>query len=306
MTGGLLTPLGGPPGIGRQTVGPWTLGQKAPVPPMQAPSAPQGTLPVHQPRPHQPATPYQQAAQLQSQPTAPHEQPVQPSSQPATLYQQAMQLPRRSAGRGLLARPTSDRATPAADHTTPDRGRQQTRGQGLRGRSTSHHRRGRGIATNAPSTVTQGESQFQPGRRSRPGCLDPAEIAAKYRTSGWRRDLEHVLKVYYKHTIQTPYREAEWARARERFFDHLTPRKAEVVAIKEETPLSYMPYIAEEFHRATGLRLNDLPEFTLWIKRGSYFHWLLVERGQVHECPHLIGAPLPKWPQLKPSESREE
>ena len=67
-----------------------------------------------------------------------------------------------------------------------------------------------------------------------------------------------------------------------------------------------MPYIAEEFHRATGLRLNDLPKFTLWIKRGSYFHGLLVERGQVQECPHLVGAPLPRWPQLKPSESREE
>ena len=131
-------------------------------------------------------------------------------------------------------------------------------------------------------------------------------MAAKYRASGWRRDLEHVLKVYYRHTIQTPYREADWARARECFFDHLTPRKAEAVAIKEEAPLDYMAYIAEEFERATGLHLNGLPEFTLWIKRGSYFHGLLVKRGQVEQCPHLIGAPLPKWPQVKPSESREE
>ena len=115
-----------------------------------------------------------------------------------------------------------------------------------------------------------------------------------------------MLKVYYRHTIQTPYRDAEWARARERFLDHLTPRKAEAVTIKEETPLDYMPYITKEFHKATGLHLNDLPEFTLWIKRGSYFHGLLVERGQVQQCPHLIGAPLPRWPQLKLSESQEE
>ena len=134
----------------------------------------------------------------------------------------------------------------------------------------------------------------------------PAEMAAKYRASGWRIDLEHVLKVYYRYTLQTPYREAEWARGRECFFDHLTPRKAEAVAIKEETPLDYMAYIAEEFEKATGLHLNGLPEFTLWIKRGSYFHGLLVKRGQVQQCPHLIGAPLPKWPQLKPRESREE
>ena len=162
------------------------------------------------------------------------------------------------------------------------------------------------MTTNAPSTTTQGNAQSQPSHHSRPRCPDPAEMAAKYHSSGWRRDLEHVLKVYYKHTIQTPYREAEWARARERFFDHLTPRKAEAVAIKEETPLNYMPYITEEFHRATGLHLNDLPEFTLWIKQGSYFHGLLVKRGQVQKCPHLIGAPLPRWLQPKPSESREE
>ena len=273
---------------------------------MQAPSAPQGMLPVHQPRPHQPATPHQQAAQLQSQPTAPHEQSVQPSSQPATPYQQAVQPTRRPAGRGLLAQPTSDGAAPAADRTIPDHGRQQARGQGIRGRSASRPGWGQGMTTNAPSTTTQENAQSQPGHRSRPRHPDPAEMAAKYHSSGWRRDLEHVLKVYYKHTVQTPFRESEWAQARELFFDHLTPRKAEAVTIKEESPLNYMPYIAEEFHRATGLHLNDLPEFTLWIKRGSYFHGLLVERGQVQECPHLIGAPLPRWPQLKPSESREE
>ena len=116
-TGGLPMHSGGPPGIGRQTVGPWALGQRAPALPMQVPSTPQGTLPVHQPRlhqpatpyqqavqlPNQPATPYQQAAQLQSQPTAPYKQPMQPLSQPATPYQQAVQPPRRPAGRGLLA-----------------------------------------------------------------------------------------------------------------------------------------------------------------------------------------------------------
>ena len=136
-TGGLPTPSGGPPSIGRQTVGPWASGQKAPALPMQAQSAPQGMLPLHQLRPHQPAAPYQQAAQPQSQPAAPHKQPVQPSSQPATLYQQAMQPPRRLAGRGFLARPPSDRAAPAPDQTIPDCGRQQARGWGIRGRSAS-------------------------------------------------------------------------------------------------------------------------------------------------------------------------
>ena len=123
-TEGLPTPSGGPPSIRRQTVGPQASDQRAPAPPMQAPSAPQGTLPVCQPRPSQPATPYQQA--------------VQPPSQPATPYQQAVQPPRRLAGRGLLTQPPSDRAAPAADQTISDRGRQQARGWGIRGRSVSH------------------------------------------------------------------------------------------------------------------------------------------------------------------------
>ena len=115
LTGGLQAPSGGLPGIRRQTVGPrasgqWALGQRALALPMQAPSALQGTLPVHQPMPHQPATPYQQA--------------VQP--------------PRRPVGRGLTAQPPSDRATPAASQTIPDRGRPQVRGRGVRGRSVSH------------------------------------------------------------------------------------------------------------------------------------------------------------------------
>ena len=44
LTGGLSTPSGGLPGIGRQTAGPWASGQKAPALPMQVPSAPQGML----------------------------------------------------------------------------------------------------------------------------------------------------------------------------------------------------------------------------------------------------------------------
>ena len=254
---------------------------------MQAPSTPQEMLPVCQLRPNQPATLYQQAVQL--------------PSQPATLYQQAVQPPKRPAGRGLTAQPPSDRATPAAGQTIPDHGRLQSRGWGVRGRSVSHPGRGRGTTTNTPSTTTQGVTQSQPGHHLRPGCPDLAVMASKYRSSGWRRDLEHVLKVYYKHTMQAPFRELEWAQVRELFFDCFVPKKAEVLVIKEESPLDYMPFIAEEFQRATGLHLNDLPEFTLWIKRGSYFHGLLVERGQVQECPHLIGAPLPRWPSQSPA-----
>ena len=97
-------------------------------------------------------------------------------------------------------------------------------------------------------------------------------------------------------------------RVREFFFDHFVAKKAQVLRLKEESPLDYMPFIVEEFYRATGICLHELPEFTRWIKKGSYFHGLLVKRGQVQECPHLIGAELPKWsqPSLKPSEFHQD
>ena len=96
-------------------------------------------------------------------------------------------------------------------------------------------------------------------------------------------------------------------RVREHFFDRFVAKKAEALRIKEESPLDYMPFIVGEFYGLTDdIHLYELQDFTGWIKRGSYYHGLLVHRGQIEECPHLIGAPLPKWPQPKPSESCQD
>ena len=112
-----------------------------------------------------------------------------------------------------------------------------------------------------------------------------------------------MLKVYYRYNLRAPYNELEWIRVRELFFDRFMAKKAEALRIKEESPLDYMPFIAGEFHVVTGMHLHELQDFTRWIKKGSYYHWLLVYQGQIEEIPHLIGEDLPKWPQLKPSES---
>ena len=40
-----------------------------------------------------------------------------------------------------------------------------------------------------------------------------------------------------------------------------------------------------------------------WIKQGSYYHGLVAQQDQLHKCPHLAGVPLPRWPQVTPSES---
>ena len=281
LTGGLPLPSGGLPGIGRQTAGPWALGQWAPTPPMQVLSAPQGTLPIHQQRPCQPAAPYQQAVQQLSQPAAPYQQVLQQLSQPATPYQQAVQPQRRPAGRGGAAQLPSSSAAPTTRQPTQECGRQLTRGRGLRGRSASCPRHGKGQPLMPPQITPQ----------------EPLHL---------RKDLEHVLKVYYRYNLQAPFMELEWMWVRELFFDHFMAKKAKALRIKEESPLDYMPFIAGEFYGATGICLQELQDFTGWIKRGSYYHGLLVHRGQIEECPHLIGAPLPKWPQPKPSESCQD
>ena len=176
---------------------------------------------------------------------------------------------------GSAATKKTSRATPTAGQPTQDCGRQQARGQGVRGWSASHPGGAQGTTANVPSSTTPGATQSQPGGCARPKHPDPALLVAKFCSGGWRKDLEHVLN------IQAPFREAEWVWVRELFFDCFIPKKDRALAIKEGSPLDYMPLIAEEFWRAMGLCLHGLPEFTLWIKRGSYYHGLLVEQDQI-------------------------
>ena len=68
--------------------------------------------------------------------------------------------------------------------------------------------------------------------------------------------------------------------------------------------MEYMPYVEEQFWRAMGPQLNGLRDFTGWIKPGSYYHGLVARQGHLYRCLHLAGTPLPRWPQVMPSESR--
>ena len=84
------------------------------------------------------------------------------------------------------------------------------------------------------------------------GRLGEMWMATKYRSLGWKKDLEHALKVYYKHNIAS-FKEAKWAQVREKFFTHLLQHKEEVLGLKEKCPMDFMPYIEEQFWRAMGL-----------------------------------------------------
>ena len=115
-----------------------------------------------------------------------------------------------------------------------------------------------------------------------------------------------MLKVYYKYNVVSSYKEAEWVRLRDKFFTHFLLHKEEALGIKERCPMDNMPYIEEQFWRATGLCLDGLQDFTAWIKPGNYYHGLVAQRGHLHKCPHLVGVPLPRQPQVTPSESCQD
>ena len=145
----------------------------------------------------------------------------------------------------------------------------------------------------------------QPGGWPRTSHHDPVQLAAKFHSVGWKKDLEHVLRVYYKYNTAS-FKEAEWVRLRDKFFTHFLPHKEEALGIKERCPMDYMWYIEEHFWRATGLCLNGLRDFMVWIKQGSYYHGLVAQQGHLHKCPHLAGVRLPRRPKVTPSESCRE
>ena len=148
-------------------------------------------------------------------------------------------------------------------------------------------------------------TQPQWGGWPRSTLHDPAWLVAKFHSSGWKKDLEHILRVHYKFNVAS-FKEAEWVRVKEQFFNYFLQYKDEALALKEECPMDFMAYIEDHFYQATGLHLDDLRSFTGWIKWGSYYHGLVARQGRLHECLHLTGVPLPRWPQVAPSESCRE
>ena len=156
-----------------------------------------------------------------------------------------------------------------------------------------------------PPSPAPERTQPQWGGQTRSTLHDPTWVAANFHSSGWRKDLEHILQVYYRYSVEL-FMEGYWSRIKERFFDHFLWHKKEALEVKEACPLDFMAYIQDLFYQATGIHLDGLGSFTRWIKRGSYYHGIVAQQGRLQECPHLAGAPLPRWPQVAPSESHQE
>ena len=231
-----------------------------------------------------------------------------------------VQPPGKTTGRGVTSDSYVNKAAPAGGQGSQDCGRPTTRGRGDGGRSVScpsgvqekvsvqpPRQEGDLPSGSMPSVPPPAAPEGTPpqlGGWPRTSHRDPTQLVAKFRSAGWKKDLEHVLRVYYKFNAAS-FREAEWVRLRDTF-SYFLPHKEEALEIKERYPMDYMPYIEDHFWRATGLCLDGLRDFTAWIKQGSYYHGLVAQQGHLHKCPHLAGALLPRRPQITPSESRRE
>ena len=160
-----------------------------------------------------------------------------------------------------------------------------------------------GLTPCVPPPPAPEGTQPQWGGQPRSTLRDSTWLVVKFCSSGWKNDLEHILQVYYKFNVAS-FKEAEWVRVKERFLDYFLQYKDEALALKEECPMDFMAYIQDHFYQATSLHLDGLGSFTGWIKWESYYHGLVARQGCLHECLHLMGVPLPRWPQVAPSESR--
>ena len=72
-----------------------------------------------------------------------------------------------------------------------------------------------------------------------------------------------------------------------------------------------MPNGLHGVHRRTFLEGHGpppqwAPKFYRLDKAGELLPWIVAQQGHLHKCPHLAGVPLPRWPQVTPSESCQE
>ena len=235
---GLLAAPPGLPGVGRSirlrgaaernaraqmAQHPGSLAQLTQTPPMSAPCTPQTALPLCQPLPGWPAMP----------------------------YQQAVQLPKKPMGRGVTSDTPTDKTTPVGGASSQDRGRSNMRGQGGSSRSVSHprdmqekvsvqplHQEGNlpsGSTPSVPPPAAPEGTQPKWGGWPRSALRDPLRLVAKFCSSGWKKDLEHVLRVYYKYNAAS-FKEAEWARLKEQFFKYFLPHKEESLGPQRKMP----------------------------------------------------------------------
>ena len=234
-----------------------------------------------------------------------------------------MQPPSKTSGARVTFDSSANKPAPTGSEDINVHGRQVTRGRDDDSRHASHPRGERerssiretsnqmpqqeggcptGVPHNIPPSSTSGKPLPKPGGVMKASPRNPLKNIANYRSAGWRKDLDHILRSFFHYNYPS-HKEEEWKKLKTRFFEYLGQRQEEWRTIKEDKPLQYMPYMESCFHTLTSVRLEELSQFTGWIKPGSYYHGVVARKGQLHRCLHLAGTEPPKGPQVCPSQS---
>ena len=93
---------------------------------------------------------------------------------------------------------------------------------------------------------------------------------------------------------------SKWPALKAKFFEFLVDHHSEWKSIRNNDPLGYLPYMEAQFERVTGYKLVGLGACTEWIRAGTYYHWMIAQRGELGRCPRLAGTPPPEGPMMPP------
>ena len=128
---------------------------------------------------------------------------------------------------------------------------------------------------------------------------DPGPDVPK--SEGWKADYFKFLR-YFTHGHYPSIPEDDLNVICAPVLRHLEAEREHWSMLREERPLELMPYLADVFERATALSLPTLQAFVKWIKVGSFYHAVIVQREQLNHVPHLRNVERPAMNQRSPNE----
>ena len=173
-----------------------------------------------------------------------------------------------------------------------------------RGRGRAHRDKDKSTSAVPHQPHTSQQAQGRPGAASQSGQQrapgwNPLAKIPTHRSGGWRKDLDCYMGAYFR----LNYRHepaSKWPELKAKFFAFLVEHHSEWKSIRNNDPLEYLPYMETQFERVTGYKLVGLGACMEWIHAGSYYHWVIAQRGQLGWCPQLAGVPPPQGPMTPP------
>ena len=76
------------------------------------------------------------------------------------------------------------------------------------------------VPHNIPPSSTSGKSSPQPGSITRASPKNPLKNVTNYRSSGWKKDLGHILRSSFHYNYPSS-KEEEWIKLRSKFLKYL-------------------------------------------------------------------------------------